>query len=72
MTFINKTLIIFVLLICSVLQLRAQQDTEYKMEIGGMLGGSFYMGDANFTTPFKNMGIAAGAVWRYNFIPTWL
>lgn len=69
MTFINKTLIIFVLLICSVLQLRAQQDTEYKMEIGGMLGGSFYMGDANFTTPFKNMGIAAGAVWRYNFNP---
>ncbi len=69
MTFINKTLIIFVLLICSVLQLRAQQDTEYKMEIGGMLGGSFYMGDANFTTPFKNMGIAAEAVWRYNFNP---
>lgn len=68
MTFINKTLIIFVLLIATVSRINAQEE-EYKMEIGGMLGGSFYMGDVNFTTPFKNMGIAAGVVWRYNFNP---
>ncbi len=68
MTFINKTLIIFALLISSVLQLHGQ-DEEFKMELGGMLGGCFYMGDANFTIPFKNMGIAAGVVWRYNFNP---
>lgn len=69
MTFINKTLIIFALFMYSVLPTQAQEDLEYKMELGGMLGGSFYMGDANYTTPFKNLGIAAGAMWRYNFNP---
>lgn len=53
----------------SLLPIQAQEDLEYKMELGGMLGGSFYMGDANYTTPFKNLGIAAGAMWRYNFNP---
>jgi len=39
---------------------------EYKYEIGGMAGSSFYMGDANKNTLFRNMNIAAGAVLRYN------
>jgi len=69
MTFINKTLIIFVLLIFSILKISAQDDLEYKMELGGMLGGSFYMGDANYSTPFKNMGFTGGAVARYIFNP---
>lgn len=69
MTFINKTLIIFVGLICSVFSLSGQQDVEYQMELGGMVGGSFYMGDANYTTPFKNIGFAGGAVARYIFNP---
>jgi hypothetical protein len=43
--------------------LRAQ---EYKFEIGGMTGGTFYMGDANTNTPFRNMNFAAGTVFRYN------
>ena len=25
------------------------QDLEYKMELGGALGGSFYLGDANYS-----------------------
>ena len=29
------------------------QDLEYKMELGGALGGSFYLGDANFPGLFK-------------------
>ena len=36
------------------------QEGEYKMEIGGMLGGSFYMGDANWSRPFKDMRLAGG------------
>jgi len=39
---------------------------EYKYEIGGMAGTSFYMGDANKTALFRDMNIAGGAVFRYN------
>lgn len=47
----------------SVSALYAQDEEEYKMELGGGLGGSF-MGDANYTTPFKNIGIAGGLAWQ--------
>jgi hypothetical protein len=39
---------------------------EYKFEIGGMAGGSSYMGDANKTSPFKALNPAFGGVFRYN------
>lgn len=39
---------------------------EYLYEIGGMLGGSFYMGDTNKDTPFKNINPAASVLFRYN------
>ncbi|MDR3308593.1 MAG: DUF6089 family protein [Tannerella sp.] len=39
---------------------------EYLYEIGGMLGGAFYMGDANKTTLFADMNPAASAIFRYN------
>ena len=39
---------------------------EYLYEIGGMLGGAFYMGDANKNTVFKNMSPAASVLFRYN------
>ena len=39
---------------------------EYKFEIGGMAGASFYMGDANKTTLFRQMNPGAGIVFRYN------
>lgn len=39
---------------------------EYGHEIGAALGTSFYMGDANKTKLFRNSGIAAGAMYRYN------
>ena len=39
---------------------------EYKFEIGGMTGGSFYMGDANKTSLFKNLNPELGMVFRYN------
>ena len=43
-------------------------DEEYRMEIGARLGGISYMGDAN-GNPFKEMGISAGVLARYNFNP---
>lgn len=65
MTHINKTLIIFILLFISKSLLANAQEQEYKMEFGGMLGGSFYMGDANATTPFKHTQMAGGIIARY-------
>lgn len=45
------------------------QELEYNMELGGMAGGSFYMGDANYTIPFKSMALAGGLLARYNINP---
>lgn len=39
---------------------------EYKYEIGGSLGTSFYMGDANKSKLFQNSNLATGFVLRYN------
>lgn len=64
MAFTKRTLILCILLLSLPLAgLYAQDEEEYKMELGGGLGGSFYMGDANYTTPFKNIGIAGGS-WQ--------
>ncbi len=61
-TFLQRTLLAFLLLFTS-LSMKAQ---EYLYEIGGMLGSSFYMGDANKNTAFKNMNPSAGVLFRYN------
>ena len=45
------------------------QELEYNLELGGMVGGSFYMGDANYTTPLKDMALAGGILARYNINP---
>ena len=64
---ISRLVAVF-LLLASVCRVSAQE-LEYKMELGAMVGGSFYMGDANFTTPFKNTAPMGGLVARYNFNP---
>ncbi len=55
-------------LLCPAVMLRAEE-LEYRYELGGMLGGSFYLGDANYTALFKNMNIMGSALWRYNLNP---
>ncbi len=57
-----------VLVLCGMVGAGAQE-LEYKMELGGMAGGSFYMGDANYSSLYKNTGIAAGVMGRYNINP---
>jgi len=61
-TFLRR---LITLMLCLMLISEAKAQ-EYLYEIGGMLGSSFYMGDANKTTLFKNMHPAGGAVFRYN------
>lgn len=70
MKLIKRTLILCIwLLTFPFLNLFAQDEDQYKMELGGALGGSFYMGDANYTTPFKNLGVAGGIMARYIINP---
>lgn len=61
-----------VILCCILYQLAttgwAQDDGDFRMEIGGHVGTSFYLGDLN-TKFYSDMGISAGAVWRYLFDP---
>lgn len=44
---------------------------EYLYEIGGFMGTSSYMGDANQTTLFKNPGFALGGIFRRNIDFRW-
>ena len=64
--FFQRWFVIF-LLSNLILFIEAQTPVpEYKFELGGMIGGSFYMGDANKTTLFKQINPGAGVVFRYN------
>ena len=63
-----QRLLLIILLAGTISSLKAQ---EYKYEIGGVVGGAFYMGDTNKGTIFKGMNPAAGAVFRYNVNFRW-
>lgn len=58
--------IIAVLICCLPLAAQAQEDADFRMEIGGGIGTSFYLGDLN-NTMFSCQRPAAGAYWRYLF-----
>jgi len=68
MKFINKTLIFILLALFTPIFIHAQEN-EYRMEAGGLLGGSFYMGDANNSAPFKDLQFVGGVMARYVLNP---
>lgn len=41
------------------------QESKYKFDIGGQIGMSGYLGDANTSSIFKHPGFSAGASFRY-------
>ena len=45
------------------------EELEYRYELGAMVGGSTYYGDANYSSPFNNMNVMGGVIWRYNINP---
>lgn len=45
------------------------QELEYALELGGMAGTSFYLGDANYTSLYKGTNLAGGLMGRYNINP---
>lgn len=67
MTIIRNIKIVFCLLMFPFCCAMAQE--EYTWEMGGAIGGSFYMGDANSSIPFKDTGIAGGFIARYLLNP---
>ena len=64
----KKTIILWILLLCAGIWPAKGQELEYKMELGGALGGSFYLGDLN-STPFRNLGGSGGILARYILNP---
>ncbi|MCL2027567.1 MAG: DUF6089 family protein [Bacteroidales bacterium] len=42
-----------------------------RSEIGGLVGGSFYLGDLNPTGVFSQTQLAAGVIYRYNLNTRW-
>lgn len=68
MKLINKALILLFWIIITIGSAKAQTE-YYQMELGGVAGISFYMGDANYSVPFKHPGFSGGAIGRYILNP---
>ena len=64
-----KNLIVSVACYIAVAVNAMGQEMEYKYEIGGLLGTSFYLGDANTNKLYKNSNLAGGVMFRYNINP---
>lgn len=64
-----KHCILTLLMLTSLVGSVSAQELEYKMEFGGLLGGSFYLGDANYSSLYKNTNIGGGLFARYNLNP---
>lgn len=63
-----RLLTICIALLCSLSVVRAD-DLEYRFEVGGMVGGSSYYGDANYNGLLQNTNLMGGLVGRYNINP---
>lgn len=68
MRFIKRLIILVVIAQTCTVLLKAQNE-EYTLELGGALGGCFYMGDANYNRLFKNTRVAGGLMARYLLNP---
>ncbi len=66
--YLGKIILFFAMIVSSCVTAVAQ---EYKYEIGGMIGASSYMGDANKNNPFLELHPSFGAVFRKNINFRW-
>ena len=64
----RRVLAVGAMLLCLVAGVRAD-NLEYRYEVGVMVGGSSYYGDANYSSLLKNMNLMGGIVGRYNINP---
>lgn len=68
MTNIVKSIFAVLGILVSTLAVKAQE-LEYKYEIGGMIGLGSYMGDADYTHPYKHNNFGASLLGRWNINP---
>lgn len=65
-------LVVFILLSAMAVNSRlSAQESTYRYEIGGGLGMSGYLGEANTSSLFNNPGVAATASFRYLINTRW-
>ena len=60
--------VVAVMLLLGSACVASAQELEYNLELGGMVGGNLYVGDAN-NTLVGSMGMAGGVLARYNINP---
>lgn len=63
---VKKEYIILLLLLFTFWGSSKIKAQEYRYEVGGALGTSFYMGDANKNALFQKQHFAGGIIFRYN------
>ena len=63
-----RWVIVGAMMLCFTTGVRAD-GLEYRYEVGGMIGGCTYYGDANYSSPFNNLNVMGGALFRYNINP---
>lgn len=68
---IDKIVYVTVVLFIGIISPIKMLSQEYKYEIGGTAGTSFYMGDANKTKLYLHSGISGGVLFRYNINFHW-
>ena len=68
MALLVRRVVLGTMLLCFAAVVRAD-GLEYRYEVGAMVGGSTYYGDANYSSPFNNFNVMGGALFRYNINP---
>lgn len=63
-----RWMVVGAMMLCLSAGIRAQ-GLEYRYELGAMVGGCSYFGDANYTSLTDNFNVMGGLIWRYNINP---
>ena len=63
-----RWMVVGAIMLCLSSGMRAQ-GLEYRYELGAMVGGCSYFGDANYTSLTDNFNVMGGLIWRYNINP---
>lgn len=64
-----KAMLAAVILLLSSACAVSAQELEYNLELGGMVGGCLYVGDANTAASRSSVSMAGGLLARYNINP---
>ena len=62
-----RRVLVFILLLVGALGMRAQEDPEYKMEIGGSVGLVNYLGGYDYYVEKKQQLIESGSKYRQEY-----